>query len=165
MIDWIKNFLKTLWSLPVILSAIGVAGVLLVASFLILSFIQIPIIPEPTAVLLIISGPTSTPYFVTPVPSIMPSPTSNLRPSPLPGMIGVGSYVQIFGTAGTGLNIREEAGLASDVNFLAYDAEAFEVRGGPVENDGITWWYLVTPVDENRSGWAAANYLSVIPTP
>lgn len=165
MINWIKNFFKTLWSLPVILGSFGIAGVLLVISLLILSFVPLSAIPKPTAELLIISGPTGTPTIATPIPSVIPSPTSNLRPSPLPGMIGVGSFVQIFGTGGAGLNIRGEAGLASDINFLAYDAEAFEVREGPVENDGINWWYLVTPVDENRSGWAAANYLSVLPAP
>jgi hypothetical protein len=80
-------------------------------------------------------------------------------------MIGVGSFVQITGTSGTGLNIRDEAGLSSNVFFLAYDAEAFEVGGGPVSIDGFTWWYLITPVDSSRAGWAAAKYLSVIPRP
>jgi hypothetical protein len=83
----------------------------------------------------------------------------------MPGMIGVGAYVQITGTEGSALNIRREPGLSSEVIFLAYDAEVFEVREGPMEVDGFTWWYLVTPVDEARSGWAAANYLTVVPNP
>jgi hypothetical protein len=73
--------------------------------------------------------------------------------------------VQIVGTQGDGLNIRAEAGLSSTVFFLAYDAEVFEVRDGPVEVDGITWWFLVTPVDKARSGWAAAEYLALITNP
>ena len=165
MMNWIKGILRTLSSLPVLLGAVGVAVFLTIASILILSFIQLPTNPEPTAALLIIPAPTGTPYLPTATASLVPSPTSNLPPSPLPGMIGVGAYVQIYGTEGTGLNIRDDAGLTTDINFLAYDSEAFEVRGGPVEIDGFTWWYLVTPVDENRFGWAAANYLSVIPNP
>jgi hypothetical protein len=80
-------------------------------------------------------------------------------------MIGVGVYVQIFGTEGSGLNIREGTGLTTEVRFVAYEAEVFEVRDGPVVVDDFTWWLLVTPVDEARSGWAAANYLSVVPSP
>jgi hypothetical protein len=80
-------------------------------------------------------------------------------------MIGVGSYVQITGTSGTGLNIRENPSLSADVRFLGYDAEAFEVRDGPYQADGFIWWYLVTPVDETRSGWAVDDYLSLVYNP
>jgi len=79
--------------------------------------------------------------------------------------MGVGSYVQIVGTDGFGLNIRSSAGLDSQINFLGLDAEVFEVREGPIESDGFTWWLLVTPVDENRSGWAASSYLSLVANP
>lgn len=81
------------------------------------------------------------------------------------GEMGIGSFVQITGTGGVGLNIRSGPGLSNDVQFLGYDAEVFEVRDGPVEADGLTWWYLVTPVDESRAGWAAADYLSVVANP
>jgi len=77
----------------------------------------------------------------------------------------MGSFVQIMGTEGVGLNIRSAPGLNSEVQFLGYDAEVFEVRDGPVEADGLTWWYLVTPVDASRAGWAAASYLSVVANP
>lgn len=77
-------------------------------------------------------------------------------------MIGVGSSVQIFGTEGSGLNIREQPGLNNPVRFVALDSEVFEVRGGPEVVNDITWWYLATTLDEERSGWAAANYLSLV---
>jgi hypothetical protein len=118
----------------------------------------------PEQALTLIPGPSSTPLPAT----VTPVPTSSATPTlaPLaPGEIGVGSYVQIVGTGGDGLNIRENAGLSSGVNFLGYDAEVFEVRAGPQEADGFVWWYLVTPVDEARAGWAAANYLSVVANP
>jgi hypothetical protein len=92
----------------------------------------------------------------------VPTATSDLPGAPLPGIIGIGSSVQISGTDGSGLNIREQAGLGSQVRFVALDSEVFEIGDGPVELDEITWWYLVTPLDEQRSGWAAANYLSLV---
>jgi hypothetical protein len=113
----------------------------------------------------IIPGPTATAFSATATSPLDATPTSDLPPSPLPGMIGFGSYVQIFGTEGSGLNIRVSPGLGSDVVFLAYDSEVFVVGDGPVDVDGISWWYLVTPVDDTRAGWAAANYLSVVQNP
>lgn len=77
-------------------------------------------------------------------------------------MIGVGTSVQISGTEGSGLNIREEPGLGTGIRFVALDSEVFEVRAGPEVIDEITWWYLVTPYDETRNGWAAANYLTLV---
>jgi hypothetical protein len=81
------------------------------------------------------------------------------------GELGIGSFAQIVGTEGTGLNIRSAPGLSSDIQFLGFDAEVLEVRDGPVEQDGYTWWYVVTPVDESRAGWAAAPFLSVVANP
>ncbi len=165
MINWIIKFLKSIWSLPVILGALGIAGLLLISSQIIISSISLPANPVPTLDLYIISAPTRTPVLARATVTVVPSPTSNFVPSPEPGVIGVGGFVQIVGTAGTGLNIRDEAGLTSNVNFLAYDEEAFGVEGGPIEVDGFTWWFIVTPVDDQRSGWAAETYLSVIPNP
>lgn len=79
--------------------------------------------------------------------------------------MGIGAYVQVIGTGGVGLNIRSAPGLVGNIEFLGYDAEVFEVRDGPQEADGLTWWYVVTPVDENRAGWAAAEYLEVVANP
>lgn len=118
----------------------------------------------PQAALTLIPGPTSTPQ----PPSPTPPPTSTTTPtlSPLlPDEMGIGSYVQIVGTEGTGLNVRDNPGLDTNIEFLGYDSEVFIVRDGPVEANGFTWWYLVTPVDESRAGWAAADYLSIVANP
>jgi hypothetical protein len=48
---------------------------------------------------------------------------------------------------------------------LGYDAEVFEVLDGPVEADGFVWWFVVTPVDEDRAGWAAASFLAIVANP
>ena len=41
----------------------------------------------------------------------------------------------------------------------------FLVKNGPQQADGYTWWYLVAPYDSTRAGWAAANFLAVVPSP
>jgi len=151
----------------IILAALGIGGALLVGAALwVFWFSPAPggFSEAPEAALTLIPPPSSTPLPAT----ATLVPTSTVTPTfvPLaPGEIGIGSYVQIVGTEGDGLNIRDRAGLSSEVNFLGYDAEVFEVRDGPQEVDGFVWWYLVTPVDEGRTGWAAANYLSVVANP
>lgn len=166
-----KNLLEQVWlsfrSLPVLLSAVGVAFLLL-AFTLAVVFLLAPSEASagfPTAGLTVIAAPTSTNYVPTPTTTRVPTPTLSIPPSPLPGMIGVGSHVQISGTEGSGLNIRSAAGTSNEVNFVAFDSEVFEVLGGPEVVDGFTWWYLVTPVDQSRNGWAASNFLSLVPPP
>ena len=85
-------------------------------------------------------------------------------PTPI-GQIGVGAYVQISGTEGAGLRIRREPGQESDTVFLGEEAETFQVKDGPRLAGGYTWWYLVAPYDENRAGWAAADYLAAVAAP
>jgi len=118
-----------------------------------------PLAPVPAAVTLI-PAPSITPYT---------EPTDTLPPlgTPTPGVgdIPIGSYVQISGTEGQGLRMRSAPGLSSDQLFLGYDSEVFQVRDGPKSADGFTWYYLVAPYDEKRAGWAASNYLAVIPPP
>lgn len=162
-----RRFIQIFKSLPVLLLSLGLGGVLLLGSGgLVYAGVSAqPPLSRPTALITAIAGPTATAYEPTATAGPEPTATSNLPPSPMPGVIGVGGYVQISGTEGSGLNMRSAPGLDSTVNFLALDAEVFEVRQGPKEIDGITWWFLVTPVDEVRSGWAAANYLTVVDSP
>ncbi len=114
----------------------------------------------PAAALTIIPAPTST-------PSLVPTPASSPIPSPLPSgdRITIGAYVQISGTDGQGLRLRAEPGLNGKLLFLGYDAEVYQVRDGPRQADGYTWWYLVAPYDEKRAGWAAADFLTLLSTP
>ena len=158
----IQRFFNVYWSLPIVLISTGIAGVLMITTVLVIITGSPVASQRPTAIFTIIPGPSATPYHPTATADIGATATSNLPPSPMPGMIGIGSFVQITNTEGSGLNIRSSPGLDSSVNFLALDAEVLEVREGPKEADEITWWYLVTPVDEGRNGWAAANYLTVV---
>ncbi len=97
--------------------------------------------------------------------SPVPSPTPGGTPSLEAGQIGIGAYVQINGTQGAGLRIRSAPGLSSDTVFLGEEAETFLVKDGPQQADGNTWWYLVAPYDSSRAGWAAADFLAVVPAP
>ena len=105
---------------------------------------------------------------VIPAPTITPT-SSDLYPTPTQVFISengifVGAFVQISGTEGEGLRLRSGPGLNHAPRFLGMDAEVYEVKDGPKFSDGFTWWYLVAPYDQTRSGWAASEYLSLVPT-
>jgi hypothetical protein len=119
----------------------------------------------PTAALYVIPAPTDTLPAPTTAPQPTPTPTSEVPPPPPPGVIAVGSFVEVTGTGVVGLRMHETPGLDSQTLFLGMDAEVFKITDGPKDVDGYTWWHLVAPYDEQRQGWAVANYLSVIANP
>lgn len=145
--------------------ALGVTVLLLILLFLWIGWTAPPA-PVPgnlVAVLTVIPPPTSTPLSL-PTATLDPNlPTAT--PVFMPGEIAVGSYVQIKGTDGEGLRLRSGPGLGSDQLFLGMDSEVFLVKDGPSLADGYTWFYLVAPYDANRAGWAASNFLNLIPPP
>lgn len=158
--DW-----QAILNLRVMLGALVVAGLLLTVTLALLGWMRpasrldLGFAP---AHLTVIPAPTSTPNLTitaTLDPLLIGTPTLP------PDVIGVGGYVQIVGTEGEGLRLRASAGLTGEAVFLGYDEEVFEVRDGPRNADGYTWWYLVAPYDETRAGWAAADFLSPIPYP
>lgn len=114
---------------------------------------QVGVAPEVT----LIPAPTLTPKFVD--PTMMPSPTPTSIFFLPEGVIGVGIYVQVVGTGGSGLRMRGEPSLSGPVNFSAMDSEVFLVIDGPVTADGHIWWHLEAPYDKNRNGWSAADFL------
>jgi hypothetical protein len=145
----------------VLLGALGVAGIGILLTLLGLGT-RTGRTPTPglgSAHLTLIPAPSSTPF----IPTATPAAVFTSTPTPPLGEIAVGGYVQIAGTDGEGLRLRAAPGLGSDPLFMGFDAEVFEVRDGPQEADGYTWWYLVAPYDESRAGWAAANYLTYVP--
>lgn len=117
---------------------------------------QIGTVPEMTK----IAAPTLTPKVIDPTQSPTPTPTSIFF---LPeGVVGVGIYVQVTGTGGSGLRMRGEPGLSGPINFSALDSEVFLVIDGPVTADGYVWWHLEAPYDQTRKGWSAADFLNPI---
>lgn len=159
-----KRDLRQLFTLPVLLGATGLAGLLTVLTMTWFGFsAPPPSDPGPApAYLTLIPAPTSTPRAApTPTPDLLLAGTPTLPAD----AIVVGGYVQITGTGGDGLRLRSAPGLASEQLFLGEEAEVFQVKDGPKEANGYIWWYIVAPYDQNRAGWAAANFLSVVPPP
>jgi hypothetical protein len=148
----------------VLVGIISVAAVLLILAFIGAELsAPAPVSGDVVAVLTVIPAPSGTP-----VPAATPTLDPNaptLIPTPAPGEISVGSYVQIKGTEGQGLRIRSEPGLNSNPLFIGYDAEVFVIKDGPRQADGYSWYYLVAPYDETRAGWAASDFLNIIPAP
>lgn len=107
---------------------------------------QLTVYPAPS----LTSGPTTVPPAAS---ATVPPPT------PEPGVIGVGGYVQVVGTGSNGLRLRDTPGLKGKVLVVANDNEVFAVEKGPQTADGYTWWYLAGLYDPNRAGWAVQNYL------
>lgn len=114
------------------------------------------------AELTLIAAPTSTPILL---PTSTPDPLLIGTPTLPAGVLVVGAYVQINGTGGDGLRLRSLPSLSGDQLFLGEEAEVFQVQDGPVQADEYSWWYLVAPYDTSRAGWAAANFLIVVPSP
>lgn len=117
----------------------------------------------------------STVGFVPADLTILAPPTATVIPSPTPtpagtvtppaGQFVIGAYVQITGTGTDGLRIRSAPSLTSDTVFRGEESETFKIKDGPKDADGHTWWYVVAPYDDTRAGWAAADFLAVVPSP
>jgi hypothetical protein len=113
----------------------------------------------PLAVFTVIPAPTATVIVPTEVP-----PTPTLSPEDqASGKIEVGVIVQITGTEGAGLRLRAEPGVNAAAIVLGKDGEMFLVKDGPSHKDGFNWWKLESQKDASRAGWAASDYLAVVP--
>ncbi len=108
------------------------------------------VVPKPSPTEIVPPSPTA-------LPTETPQPAAAQDPGA--GRIGVGLIVEVYGTEGDGLRLRADPGTAGAIQLLAGEAEVFAVRDGPVEADGRTWFYLVSPSDASRSGWAVSDYL------
>jgi hypothetical protein len=148
------------------------AGAFVVACFLLMFGLGVAWLTRPpttqtvvaTAVLQVIHAATSTPTG-SPASAGGPAAPGEDLPTPPPGVIAPGAYVQVTGTGGDGLRLRDAAGLNGKVILVGSEAEVFRVQEGPQELDGYTWWYLVGPFDDQRRGWAVVNYLQVVQKP
>ncbi len=113
----------------------------------------------PLAVFTVIPAPTAT--VILPTEAV---PTPSLSPAELEsGKIQIGVMIQITGTEGDGLRLRAEPGVSAAPIVLGKDGEEFLVKDGPSHKDGFNWWKLESQKDSARAGWAAADYLAVIP--
>ncbi len=149
----------------VILGALIVAAVLVAISIAAIIFMppaQATALTSatPQTGVTVIPGPTPTPTPPAIPPTATPKPTAAAV-----GGIAVGMYVKITGTEGSGLRLRSDAGTSKTLNFVAMDEEVFQVKDGPRDADGFTWWMLQAPYDPKRTGWGASKYLTVVQGP
>ena len=147
----------------VIIGSLVLAGILILITLILIGWTSPRFSPEvgfAPADLTMIPAPTHTPAATdSPTPDPFATPTVD------PTTINIDGYVQITGTGGDGLRIRSAPGLNSDTVFRGEEAEVFVVKDGPQTADGYTWWYVVAPYDDTRAGWAAADFLAVVPPP
>lgn len=148
----------------VIIGALAFTGLLLIITLIIIGWTSPRFSPNvgfAPADLTMIPAPTHTPS----APIIPTNDPLIATPTLAADTIGANAYVQISGTEGEGLRIRSTAGLNGETVFRGEEAEVFVVKDGPQTVDGYTWWYLVAPYDDTRAGWAAADFLAVVPSP
>jgi len=148
------------------LGAIGVGVILFVAAVILLLVTRTLPSPTglPTAAITVVAFPTAT-LVPTSAPSSSRTPTSLPELPPQPGGIHPGAMVQITGTGGDGLRLRTEPGLENEILFIGSESELFRVQDGPAEIDDFIWWFLISPDNSDRQGWAVSNYLIVFQTP
>jgi len=148
------------WFMALILGGGLFIGLLILINF---SRTTPPPVGMVTAALTVIpsSSGTRTPAAEQFIPTDFPQKTPTLEP----GVLGIGAFVQVSGTGGDGLRLRQGAGLGYEMQFLGLDGELFQVGDGPVEADGYIWWFVVGSYDETRQGWAVADFLEVVPSP
>lgn len=104
------------------------------------------ILPEQTPVNLALDGPVL--------------PTIAFTTTPLP--LSVGVRVVVANVGDQELNVRDVPGVTtSQILFRSDEGTEFSVVQGPQQADGFTWWQIQDPTT-GQSGWAVANYLSVI---
>ncbi len=151
-----------LWAL------VAVAAVFAVSCFSVWALVAVsrPTVPPATAsaVFVIIADaatPTLDALVATLTVAAPDAATPTVPPNVNPGLINLGSYVQVVRTEGDPLKLRAGPTLNANVNYLAVPNEVLKVTNGPTIADGFTWWYLVDPTDETRNGWAVENYLAV----
>jgi hypothetical protein len=152
------------WLLP----ALAILCIFIIGLVISVSLQQMRAVPPvPTAALPTSAQaepPPPAPGFVAPtaqagegVPAAATAPPPTAGPAPGELAPGRSAYVRADAVA---LNVRARPGTAGDnpVIFTLAPGTALEVVGGPVEQDGFTWWQVRGPVGE---GWCAGQFLEV----
>jgi len=117
-----------------------------------------------------LAGPSPTPiiWTATPRPTAvtLPTPTETAAPTPAPSPdIAVGQTVQVSGTGGAGVSMREEPDVNSPRLDVAREGVVFLVVDGPRQIGGYVWWRIRDLEDEARQGWVVGNYVRPVEQP
>jgi hypothetical protein len=107
------------------------------------------------------SEPTNAPLGTQ--PAVQPTISFEVTPTPPGGApITIGSRVQVTGTEGLGVTVRQGPGTTYTYFFIAQDGDVFMILDGPREADGYVWWEVSDPNDPDRAGWMVEDYIEVI---
>lgn len=87
------------------------------------------------------------------------SPAGDDDPPESSGDIAVGSVVEVFGTGGTGVNVRSEASTEGEIIAVFIDGTILEVTGDPVTAEEFVWWPVMS--DEGVQGYVVEEYLAL----
>jgi hypothetical protein len=96
-------------------------------------------------------GPANDPWLVPAAPAAAATAPTN-APKLVDRPIKLGDRVQVTTSPGQWLTVRDSAGKTATERAKAKLATLFTVRGGPIKQDGLTWWELE---GEKVKGWAA----------
>jgi len=114
------------------------------------------------------SNPTPIIWTATPQPTVLPTSTPTETPAPPPTVspgIAIGHYVQVSGTEGAGVSMRQEPDVNSARVGIGNEGEVFIVIDGPRQLGGYVWWRVRDRQDEARQGWVVGNYLQPVDHP
>ena len=77
---------------------------------------------------------------------------------PIPGVFTKGMDIQIYGTEGDGLRLREKPGMDKEVLFIAQEGAIYRIIEGPNVTDSFVWWKIQAKTDESKTGWSVQDY-------
>lgn len=121
--------------------------------------------PGETVLMTATFPPEFVPQVQPPGAYVMQGPTlppPNITPTAEP--LDVGRTVVVVAVGVQQLNVRDQPGvIGTSVAFRAPEGSRFTVTDGPQLVDGLSWWRIRETGSSARSGWAAANYLQVVP--
>ncbi len=107
--------------------------------------------------------PTVTPALPTVAPFPTATPTPEPTPTPaVPTEIKIDGYVKVVNTEADGLRYRWGPGMDTVTKKFVQDGTILKVLDGPEEADGLTWWRLEDPKEEDadlKIGWGADEWL------
>jgi len=154
---------------PWALLAILVAGVILLCVLLVLIVQAIRggderEGPTPAATVTAAVTPSATVSLIVPTLAVTPTDTVVLpvitpEQTPSSGTMAPGAMVNVAGTGGSGLNLRQQASTYAKVMTNAKEGTVLTVLEGPKEADGYVWWMVRAP--DGTEGWAAENWLEL----
>lgn len=108
--------------------------------------------------------PSSTVALIIPTSAITPTdtvvlPVATPEATRPPTEIGPGALVVVQGTAGAGLNLRQQPSTYAARVTNVREGTVLTVLEGPKEADGYVWWKVRAP--DSSEGWGAGNWLAL----